>query len=306
LIKPLPPRVHASNGGIRKLGSRLVLFIPCAALGAWLAASAHAQRTRAESPDEVIAALSAARARGCAGQPEPEARLRPVAQLNQAAQRIARGEPSDAATKAAGYRSTRLFVMNMSGYGSPAGLARTMAEKHCKALGDPKLTDIGFHRQGASVWVVLAAPFAPPAQSAAADVAARVLTLTNQARSRARKCGSEFFEAAPPLKANPLLERAAAVHAQDMAQHSYLEHEDRDASSPADRVTRAGYPWRSVGENIASGQTSPEQVVQDWIGSPKHCANLMSPSFTEMGVAYAVNSNSASGIYWTEVFGRPR
>src|SRR6185295_14755405 len=134
----------------------------------------------------------------------------------------------------------------------------------------------------------LAAPFAPPPQSAAADVAARVLALTNEARSRPRKCGNQFFEAAPPLKPNPLLERAAALHSRDMAQHSYLEHEDRGGASPADRVTRTGYPWRSVGENIASGQTSPEQVVQEWIGSPGHCANLMSPSFTEMGVAYAV------------------
>jgi uncharacterized protein YkwD len=291
---------------IRKLRSRLVLSISCAALGAWLAPGAHAQPGRAEPPDEVIPALSAARTRGCAGQAGPESRLRRVAQLNEAAQRIARGESSDAATKAAGYRSTRLFVMNMSGYGSPAGLARTMAEKHCKALSDPKLTDIGFHRQGTSVWLVLAAPFAPPPQSAAADVAARVLALTNEARSRPRKCGNQSFEAVPPLKTNPVLERAAAVHAQEMAQHSYLEHEGRDASGPADRVTRAGYAWRSVGENIASGQASPEQVVQDWIGSPEHCANLMSPSFTEMGVAYAVNSNSESVIYWTEVFGRPR
>jgi uncharacterized protein YkwD len=292
--------------GTTKFRSRLVLSMSCAALGAWLTAGAHAQPGRAEPSDEVLAALSGARTRGCGGQPGPAARLRRVARLNEAAQRIARGESPENATKAAGYRATRLFMLNMSGYGSPAGMARMMADKYCKGLSDPKLTDIGFHRQGASVWLVLAEPFAPPPQSAAADVAARVLVLTNEARSRARKCGTQYFGAAPPLKANPLLERAAAVHAQDMAQHSYLEHESRDGASPADRATRTGYPWRSVGENIASGQTSPEQVVRDWIGSPEHCANLMSPSFTEMGVAFAVNLNSGSGIYWTEVFGRPR
>jgi uncharacterized protein YkwD len=212
----------------------------------------------------------------------------------------------DAASKAAGYRSMRLFMMNMSGDGSPAGLARTMAAKYCKALSDPRLTEVGSFQQGASSWLVLAEPFAAPPPSAAAAVAARVLALTNDARSRARKCGTRSFEAAPPLTANPLLERAAAVHAQDMARHSYLEHQGRDGSSAADRVTRTGYRWGSVGENVASGQTSPEQVVQEWIGSPGHCATLMSPSFTEMGVAYAVDNNSASGIYWTEVFGRPR
>lgn len=292
--------------GTTKLRSRLVLSMSGVVLGAWFAAGAPAQPARAQPSDELIAALSAARTRGCGGQPAAGAQLRRVDRLDQAAQGIAHGESADAATKAAGYRSTRLFMMNMSGDGSPAALARTMAGKYCKALSDPKLTDVGFYRQGASSWLVLAEPFAPPPQSAAAGVASRVLALTNDARSRARKCGAQSFDAAPPLKANALLERAAAVHAQDMAQHSYLEHQGRDGASAADRATRAGYRWRSVGENIASGQTSPEQVVQEWIGSPEHCANLMSPGFTEMGVAYAVDNNSASGIYWTEVFGRPR
>ncbi len=78
----------------------------------------------------------------------------------------------------------------------------------------------------------------------------------------------------------------------------------RDGSDPADRVTRAGYRWRSVGENIASGQTTAEQVVQEWLRSPTHCANLMSPSFVEMGLAYAVNVKSAGGIYWVQELGR--
>jgi len=291
--------------GTTNLHSCLVLFVSVAC-GAWLTAAAQAQPGQAQPSEELIAALSAARRHGCAGHPAAVAGLRRVDRLDQAAQRIAQGESPDAATKASGYRSTRLFMMNMSGYESPSGLARTMAERYCKALSDPRLTDAGFFRRGASVWLVMAEPFAPPPASAAAAIAGRVLGLTNEARARARKCGDELFEAAAPLKANPLLEKAAAVHAQDMAQHSYLEHRGRDGTGVAERVGRAGYPWRSVGENIASGQTSPEQVVQEWIGSPGHCANLMSPGFTEMGVAYAVDPNSASGIYWTEVFGRPR
>jgi uncharacterized protein YkwD len=253
-----------------------------------------------------MAELSAMRSRGCEGRPGIQARLRPVRQLTEAAQRLASGESPGNAMEKAGYRAKRIFVVTMSGHGSPAAVAKTMAEKHCRALTDPNLTDMGFHRQGASYWLLLAAPFAPPPPSAAASVAARVLALTNDARSRPRNCGNKAYSAGPPVALNPLLGQAAAVHARDMARHSYLEHEGRDGSTAADRVTRAGYRWRSTGENIASGQTTPEQVVQEWIRSPGHCANLMNSDFSEMGVAFAVEMKSAEGIYWAQVFARPK
>lgn len=274
-------------------------------LGAALLVFAGAGVAAPQGPDELVSALSAVRSRGCAGHAGTSARLRPVAQLGEAARYIARREPPAEATKKAGYRATRLFTVSMSGYASTAAVAKVMGEKYCKALTDPSLTDVGFHQQGASYWLVLAAPFAPPPPSAAAGVAARVLALTNEARSRSRQCGDRIFQASGPLKANALLDRASAVHAQDMARHGYLEHQGRNGAGPADRVRSAGYRWRSVGENIASGQTTPEQVVQEWIRSPMHCANLMSPGFTEMGLAYAVNINSAAGIYWVQTLGRP-
>lgn len=266
--------------------------------GASLAAPQHS--------DELLAGLSAARSRGCAGQPGVQVRLRPTAPLGQAAQYMARREAPGEAARKAGYRATRIFAVSMSGYTSPQAVAKTIAEKYCKALTDPALTEFGMHQEGASYWVVLAAPFSPPPQSAAASVAAQVLALTNEARSQPRHCGSEFFAASAPLRPNALLDNAAAAHAQHMAQHSYLEHQGRDGSSPADRINRAGYRWRSLGENIASGQTTAEQVVQEWLRSPVHCATLMSPRFMEMGLAYAVNANSAEGIYWVQAFGRPR
>ena len=256
--------------------------------------------------DDLLAALSAARSHGCAGQAGTQARLRSAAQLAEAAQHIARRTSPGDATKRAGYRATRIFSVSMSGYASAAAVAKTMADKYCKALTDPSLTEIGFYREGASYWLVLASPFSPPPQSAAASVSGRVLMLTNEARAQSRNCGDRFFNASAPLRPNPLLDRAAASHAQEMARHGYLEHHGRDGSGPADRVSRAGYRWRSVGENIASGQTTAEQVVQEWLLSPVHCANLMSPSFVEMGLAYAVNGNSAAGIYWVQQLGRPR
>jgi uncharacterized protein YkwD len=67
-----------------------------------------------------------------------------------------------------------------------------------------------------------------------------------------------------------------------------------------------GYQYRSTGENIAAGQTTPEDAMAAWLKSPEHCANLMEPAFTDMGVAYAVDPNSDMGVYWTQTFGRPR
>jgi uncharacterized protein YkwD len=119
-------------------------------------------------------------------------------------------------------------------------------------------------------------------------------------------CGNTRFATAGLLRLNATLSRTSLAHAVDMAQHSYLSHEGRDGSTPADRVTRAGYRWRSVGENIASGPTAPEAVVDGWIKSPHHCANLMAPRYTEMGVAYSVNRASEAGIYWAQLFGAPR
>src|ERR1019366_7617806 len=79
-----------------------------------------------------------------------------------------------------------------------------------------------------------------------------------------------------------------------------------DGSDPAQRVERAGYKYRSTGENIAAGQVKAEDAVATWIKSPEHCANLMNPAFTEMGAAFAVDSKSEMGVYWTQEFGPPR
>ena len=73
-----------------------------------------------------------------------------------------------------------------------------------------------------------------------------------------------------------------------------------------ERATQAGYRWRTIGENIATGQGAPKQVVAGWLASPQHCSNIMQPAFTEMGAAYFVNRERDTAIYWTQVFGTPR
>lgn len=185
-------------------------------------------------------------------------------------------------------------------------VGRIAQGRFCSQLMDPDLREIGSYRRGADVWLVLAAPFLPPRPGDREQIGQRVLELTNLARSHARRCGSVAFPAAPPLIRVPALERASLAHSEDMAAHGSLDHTGHDGSTPAERVTRTGYKWRAVGENIASGVTSPQEAVDGWVASPHHCENLMYPRFTQMGSGYAVNASSAGGIFWTQVFGTPR
>ena len=80
----------------------------------------------------------------------------------------------------------------------------------------------------------------------------------------------------------------------------------RDGSNSAERITRAGYAWQAAGENIAAGQLSAEAVVAGWLESPGHCATLMGPRFTEMGIAFALAPSRNPPIYWTQLFATPR
>lgn len=137
-------------------------------------------------------------------------------------------------------------------------------------------------------------------------MARRVLELTNRARSAARRCGSETFAATRPLVASPALAKAAGGHAHDMAEHGYFAHRARDGSTVGQRATRAGYRWRAIGENIAAGPPTADAVVQGWLNSPEHCANLMRPHFTDMGIAFAINTEGKHRVYWVQVFGAPR
>ena len=132
-----------------------------------------------------------------------------------------------------------------------------------------------------------------------------VVTLTNEARSRARRCGEEgWFDAVEPVVGSNLLALAARGHSEDMARRQYFSHTSPDGSDAAERVRAVGYEWWAVGENIAAGYDTPEQVVQGWIDSPGHCANLMNPIFTELGVGYHRSDDDPSDYhdYWTQNF----
>jgi uncharacterized protein YkwD len=259
----------------------------------------------ADSP-ALVAALDAVRASGCDGRRGTEIRFEHSAQLTEAAKRLALGAPLRAALGEAGYRATRSSVLQLSGDPREKSVVSFVAKNACASLIDPEMREIGIFQHARTTWIILAAPFAPPPADAADAVAARVLDLVNQARARARVCGRKSVAAAGRLALNVRLSEASRGHAADMAQHGYLAHMGRDGSTPAERAKRAGYRWRSVGENIASGPITPEEVVAGWLRSPPHCANLMASQFTEMGVAYSVNRASRAGIYWVQLFGTPQ
>jgi uncharacterized protein YkwD len=102
------------------------------------------------------------------------------------------------------------------------------------------------------------------------------------------------------------LDGVALGHAYDMAEHNYFEHEDLAGRSPADRVRAVGYREKLVGENIAYGPKSAEEVVQGWLDSTGHCENIMDPRFAEMGIAFAAGHSAKRGLYWVQLLAAPR
>ncbi len=255
----------------------------------------------APAPQDLAAAVNAVRARGCGGRPAVQTTLRPDARLDRAAARIAAGDALREALQSAGYRAVQVAVLEASG--NPASFERSLAGSGCKDITEAAYRDLGVAQSDGVTWLVLAAPLEAPAAGEAASVSTRVLALVNESRAEKRRCGFRRFDAVPPLAPSAALQRAASAHAEDMARRGVMDHAGGDGSTAAIRATRAGYAWRTVGENVASGQSTPEQVVAEWLDSPRHCSNIMDGDFTEMGVAVA---SSTTGVYWAQVFGAPQ
>jgi len=118
----------------------------------------------------------------------------------------------------------------------------------------------------------------------------------NKLRADGCKCGDKNMPAVPKVKWNDKLEKAAALHANDMLNKSYFSHIGFDKSEPGDRATQSGYKWSAIGENIAKGHKTVGDVIIGWIKSPAHCRNMMDPEFTEIGA-------TRKDPYWVLIFG---
>ncbi|MEE2788857.1 MAG: CAP domain-containing protein [Myxococcota bacterium] len=146
----------------------------------------------------------------------------------------------------------------------------------------------------------LATMWTPEAQS----FEDQVLALTNEARAQRRVCGQYgVFEPVGPVMTNEALRCAARAHTIDMVNRAFFDHTSPDGDGPAERALEAGYDWIAVGENIAAGSTTPRDVVDGWLESPGHCQNIMSDSFTELGVGYSPRKAGPFRHFWTQVFG---
>lgn len=105
------------------------------------------------------------------------------------------------------------------------------------------------------------------------------------------------------LKENWELSRIARYKSADMANKNYFSHTSPTYGSPFRMMESFGIRYSSAGENIAMGQRTPQEVMNAWMNSPGHRANILSPSYTQIGVGLAKNQNGKA--YWTQMFIKP-
>lgn len=114
----------------------------------------------------------------------------------------------------------------------------------------------------------------------------RVVELTNAERAK---------QGLPALKIDTELSKVARIKSEDMQKNNYFDHNSPTYGSPFDMMKKFGISYTSAGENIAQGQRTPEEVVQAWMNSAGHRANILNNGFTHIGVGYV-----ESGNYWTD------
>ena len=125
----------------------------------------------------------------------------------------------------------------------------------------------------------------------------RILELVNGERQNA---------GLDPLAIDSQLDQAANLHTDEMVKADQMSHQLPGEASLGDRVSATGYNWSIVGENVAAGYTTPESVVEAWMNSPGHRANILNSEFTDLGVGYDNAPDNITGdtdVYWTQVFG---
>jgi uncharacterized protein YkwD len=201
------------------------------------------------------------------------------------------------------YPMTSVQAISLSGPRDVPSAMTALQESFCKVLLDPQFVDIGMNRDGREWRIVLARPLLSARLADWQAEGQKMLETLNLARAQARQCAAQSFAASPPLIWNATLATAAESHSRAMANHNFFDHKDIDGRTPGDRAELAGYNAQLIGENIAAGHDSASKVVDGWLASPGHCANLMNPQFRELGAAYAMDPKSDAGIYWTALFG---
>lgn len=115
----------------------------------------------------------------------------------------------------------------------------------------------------------------------------QVLDLTNAERAK---------RGLAPLSLNNSLNQSAELHSVDMATKNYFSHQGLDGSQPWDRMKAQGYNYSRAAENIAFGQPTAQEVVNAWMNSAGHRANILNSNLKDIGIGYYNG-------YWTQNFG---
>ena len=119
--------------------------------------------------------------------------------------------------------------------------------------------------------------------------AQQVLNLVNAERAK---------HSLSPLTLNSSVSRVAQAKAEDMKNNSYFSHTSPTYGSPFDMLKQFGISYSTAGENIAKGQKTPQAVVNAWMNSEGHRANILNKNFTQLGVGYVDGSTT----YWVQMF----
>ena len=118
-----------------------------------------------------------------------------------------------------------------------------------------------------------------------------MLRLINEYRTSGSNCGAPTH----PLQSQDALECAARLHSQDMNERDFYQHVNPDGDGPSERMQAAGYDAGPWGENIFKGPTTAKEAMDGFMDSPGHCANIMSPEFSIVGIG-------VDGTSWTQSF----
>jgi uncharacterized protein YkwD len=288
-------------------------------MGFWMGASGWlstllllAPLWAAASAEDGVSAVQVLRLGGCGGRVPATPPLHLDSALTRAAAQWAAGETPAVAARSNGYVALTLSAVHAGG--PEAALLQELRRSSCAAITDRGLRDVGAFHRGPDTWLLLGSrqvslPVSPPVTAQAthpAVSATRALELVNDIRAKGTRCGDRAFAPAAPVRLSSTLSSVALGHAADMAQHDYFEHEDLAGHTPAERVRAVGYAEKLVGENIAYGPESAEEVVQGWLDSPGHCENIMDPRFAEMGIAVSAGRASRRGLYWVQLLAAPK
>jgi uncharacterized protein YkwD len=123
---------------------------------------------------------------------------------------------------------------------------------------------------------------------------AQVLAIVNTERAKA---------GCQPVAFNAKLRAAAFKHSADMAARNYFAHDSLEGVSFATRIRNEGYDWSNAAENIAKGQSNPQEVMKAWMNSSGHRANILNCKLKDLGVGLAYQGRTP---YWTQDFGTHR